>query len=225
MPARHPRDGRGNSLSKRGGTRNRPAFRRNKPRLYPLRTHGRIWKTGCPCFTSRPAAPDPVSDLLSCPQVSLGGGTRNEQKELFFESPMSALLAFLSGFPKTVQRVLFALAARLPSAANSTASQALFRNRPGPFRVVFCPLLHDQPEERKRCQPPNLGKMPASPFLVAGTFSRLTAPFLRGVCCPLRRSFLLVTSIDNPALHILFRPWLRHRSPSLLICPRALCAS
>ena len=120
MPARHPRDGRGNSLSKRGGTRNRPAFQRDKPRLSALRTNGRNWETGCPRFTGRPSA----------------------------TGPTPALLAFLSGFPKTVQRVLFALAARLPSAANSTATSILPLT--GPFRVVSCPLFHDQPEKARK---------------------------------------------------------------------------
>ncbi len=53
----------------------------------------------------------------------------------------------------------------------------------------------------------------------------LTVPFLRGVCCLIWRSFLWKSPIDNPTLQILFRPWLRHRVPSLFICPRAICVS
>jgi len=58
-----------------GGGCNHCPCAAGEPRLYPLRTHGCIWETGCrcPCFTGRPAAPDPVSNLLSCPQVSVGG--------------------------------------------------------------------------------------------------------------------------------------------------------
>jgi hypothetical protein len=58
---------------------------------------------------------------------------------------MPAARGFPVGFSKTVLRVLFALAARLPSATNSAASQTLSRNRPGPFwspmpRALGCEL-------------------------------------------------------------------------------------
>ena len=99
----------------RRGTRNRPAFRPNKPRLFPLCANGRNWKSGAG----------------SGPGWGQSKGCRQTP------DPMPALLAFLSGFPKTVQRVLFALAARLPSAANSTATSTLPSH--GSFSSRFLP--------------------------------------------------------------------------------------
>jgi hypothetical protein len=119
-------------LATRGrGGRGRPRasnhanLRPAKPRLFPLRTVGRIWKSG----GSRGPG---WGQLRDCHQT---------------RDPMPAVRGKLYGFPKTVRWVLFALAARPPSAAKSTAPQTLSRNRPGPFRGVPAPLFHDQPEK------------------------------------------------------------------------------
>jgi autotransporter-associated beta strand protein len=55
----------------------------------------------------------------------------------------------------------------------------LRRNRHGDVRLEHLDPPSGQGPPSIRCQPPNLGKMPASPNLVAGTFFFLDRPSLR----------------------------------------------
>lgn len=134
----------GTSISTReagGGGCNRWALAAGEPRLYPLRTHGRIWEMGCrcPCFTGRPAAPDLVPDLLSCPQVSVGGawgvltGSVEKTKTTFRRKPHVSPTLKTVLVIENAEKVLGRHQPGRPLASNDPVPSTLPSPKPGRF--------------------------------------------------------------------------------------------